>query len=175
MDKILSIGFSAMYTVTNGETQSFSPVDGAHGTMYFPLILIVIIMVIYIPYLMKHMKKKKEEQEAYLLANPDAAKVFTKIGIASLYSSEAITVLGVNGQPPVPFYDGLQEGQGFFLPPGQNIIEVIYARTRAGILHKTVTTRTGPSKQEVAAEPRKRYRLGYDRKGEGYVFEELQG
>jgi hypothetical protein len=133
----------------------------------------LLICAVYVPFLLKYMKKKKAEQEEFLRTNPGAAKVYTKLGIGSLYSAEAITVTGVNDESPMMFYDGLWNGQGFFLLPGTSVVDVEYARTRPGILYKTVTTRTGPTRQELTAEANKRYRLGFNRKEECYVFEEL--
>ena len=137
------------------------------------VIFLFIISILYIPFVLKYMKKKKAEQEAFASANPTAAKVYTKLGLGDIFSSEAVTVVAVNDGPPTPFYDGIKEGQGFFVLPGKSVIDVEYARTRPGILHKTVTTRTGITKQEIDAQPGKRYRLGFNREGEHFVLEEI--
>ena len=117
------------------------------------------------------LRKKKAAAEAFLAAHPDAAKVFTKMGLWGLYGE--LTAIGVDDQPPTEFYEGLMAGQGFLLLPGGHVVEATYAWTRPGILHKTVTTRIGPSKLEVVAEPGKRYRLSFNRREEQYRFEEL--
>ena len=140
--------------------------------MYVVLFLFA-ISILYIPYAMKMIKKKREEQDAYAGANPTAAKVYTKVGLGDLFSSESVVVSAVDGAPPVSFFDGIREGQGFFALPGKHVIEVEYSRTRPGVLHKTVTTSTGTTRQEIETEPGRRYRLGFRRDEKRFVLEEL--
>ncbi|MDR0361463.1 MAG: hypothetical protein LBJ46_02070 [Planctomycetota bacterium] len=135
--------------------------------------ILVIFSALYLPYVMKMIKKKREESEEFAMANPTAAKIYTKIGLASLYSGEQVMVTEVNGTNPTMFYDGIKEGQGFFAMPGKNVVEMEYARTRPGILYKSVTTTTGPSKQELEIEAGKRYSLSFNRDEGRFVLAEL--
>lgn len=140
--------------------------------MYVVLFLFA-ISIIYIPYAMKMIKKKQEESAAFLAANPTASKIYPRVGLRGLYMAEQVMVTAVNDGAPDPFYDGLKEGQGVYALPGKNAIEVEYARTRPGILHKSVTTTTGPTKQEIEVEANKRYSLGFIRNENRFCLTEL--
>lgn len=136
-------------------------------------IFLFLFSIVYIPIAMRKIKLKREEQEAFASANPTASKVYTKIGLGGLFSSEAVVVSAVNGEQPAFFYDGVKEGQGFFALPGKNVVEVEYSNTRPGVLHKTVTTTTGPTKQEITIEAGKRYRFSFARGVNQFTLEEL--
>lgn len=139
----------------------------------YVFIVVLIFCALYIPVMLHMLKKKQAESAAYLAANPTAAKVYTKVGLWSLYSSEQVMVATVNGEPPHAFFDGIKDGQGFYALPGANEIEVQYSRVRPGILHKTVTTGTGMTKQELSIEANKRYHLTFDRGESRFVLSEM--
>lgn len=139
--------------------------------MYIFFILVVACAAYYYFVVMKQIQRKKDDAEQFQRDHPEASKVYLKTGMTGLLTSEEVTILGVNDNEPVLFYEGLK--QGFFLMPGKSVIEVSCSWTRPGVLHKNVTTEVAPSKQEVEAEAGKAYRLGFDRDAETYVFEEL--
>ncbi len=139
----------------------------------YVFLIVLAFCALYIPVALKMIKKKKDEAAAYLAANPTASKIYTKTGLWDLYSSEQIMVGAVNDAPPNAFYDGLKEGQGFFALPGKNVIDVQYSRVRPGIMHKSVTTGTGMTKQELDIAPNKRYRLTFNRQETRFILEEL--
>ena len=139
------------------------------GSFLWVIIFLAVVVFFYMPYMKKQMAKKQAVVDAFLAEHPEASKVFLSTGIKGL-SSDQMTVLGVDGEPPMLFYDGRR--QGVVLLPGQHVVEVAYGWTRPGLLHKNVTTQVEPSKQEVEIEARREYLLSYDRDGEHYVFEE---
>lgn len=139
--------------------------------MHIFLILVIACAAYYYFVVLKQINRKKGDALQYKREHPEAATVYLKTGMASLFTSETITVLEVNGAEPVLFYEGTK--QGFFLLPGKSVIEVECSWTRPGVVHKNVTTQIAPSKQEVEAEAGKQYRLGFDREAKTYVFEEL--
>jgi hypothetical protein len=112
------------------------------------------------------MNKKKNAAAKFLAEHPTAARVYIK-GAAQ----GALTVISVNNERPVTFIEGMKSG--FFLLPGENVLELTYQWTRPGVLHKTVTTTVGPNKIKVTAETEKSYNIGYNKKEETYNFEEI--
>lgn len=124
----------------------------------------------YYVYMRKTLAARRDRADAFLSEHPDAARVFLQVGMKGL-SSDAITVISVDDNAPVFFSEGRK--QGVLLAPGRHILEVAYAWTRPGILHKNVTTQVEPSRQEVEAEARKTYKLDFNREEEEYVFEEI--
>lgn len=139
----------------------------------YVFLFFVVVCALYIPFALKMIKKKQADSAAYAAANPTASKVYTRVGLGGLFSSERVKVYTLNQAEPPNFYDGMKEGEGFFALPGKSVIEVEYASTRPGILHKSVTTRTGAVKQEIDVEASKRYRLGYNPDAEHFVLTEF--
>ena len=132
----------------------------------YVILLIGAIMVIYIPCMIIYMGKKKRGAAKFAEENPAASKVLIASAINGL-----LTVLSVNDEKPNTFFESNKKG--FFLLPGENVIEAQYSWTRPGVMHKTVTTTVGPNKIKVTAEASKRYQISYDKKAEEYHFEEI--
>lgn len=130
------------------------------------IIFVAVIVVIYIPWLMRYMQKNKRTAADFHAQNPTAAKVML-VGMIT----GTITVNSVNEKPPVFFQDGVKAG--FFLLPGENVINVEYTWSRPGVIHKSVTTTVGPENIKVTAETGKTYQLEYHKKEERYEFTEI--
>ena len=133
----------------------------------YVIIFIAIVLVIYIPFLIMYMRKKKKQATLYREQNPDAAKVYLKGVIQG-----RIYVISINGSTPNATYDS-KIREGYFLNPGENIIETQYTWTRPGVIYRTVTKTIGPTKIKVIAEPAKEYHLSFDKHSEEYSFEEI--
>ena len=63
--------------------------------------------------------------------------------------------------------------RGFYLLPGQNVLELQYETQRPGILHKWVRTTYDPQKIEVTVEANKKYQISYNKKAQQFLFEEI--
>jgi hypothetical protein len=129
------------------------------------LIIIAAVVIFYIPFMLMYLRKKKINASVFLEKNPDAARVYI-VGAAS----GTLTVLSVGGDVPNTFVEGIK--QGFFLLPGESVLDVQYTWSRPGVLHRVVTTTVGPTKIKVTADARKSYDIRYDKKAEEYVFTE---
>lgn len=136
--------------------------------MYW-VIFVVLFAGGYYYYMQKMLKAKRDQADAFLASHPDAARVYLQTGMKGL-TSDATTVIDVDGEAPVHFYEGRK--QGILVEPGKRVLNVAYAWTRPGILHKNVTTEVEPSRQEVEVEAKKSYILGFDKKAEAFVFTE---
>lgn len=130
------------------------------------LLFFAAMVVIYVPWTIRNMKKAKKTAGDFEAQNPTAARVIL-MGVVT----GTITVNSVNEEPPVFFQDGVRHG--FFLLPGENVVNVEYSWTRPGIVHKTVTNVIGPENIKLAAEPGKTYHLEYNKKEERYEFTEV--
>ncbi|MDR3295023.1 MAG: hypothetical protein LBT26_04210 [Clostridiales Family XIII bacterium] len=131
----------------------------------YVVIAIIVVIIIYIPFMLLYMRKKKRKAEAFLEQHPEAAKVYITGAVKG-----TLSVLSINDGAPDTFFEGVK--QGFFLLPGENVLELSYSWTRPGVLHKTVTTTIGPTKIKVTAETEKSYHISYDKKDETYSFAE---
>ena len=131
----------------------------------YVVIMMAAIMIIYIPAMIIYMSKKKKAASDFMKNHPEAAKVLITGAI-----SGKLVVISVNDDAPNTFYE--ENKLGFFLLPGENVIEAQYTWTRPGIMHKTVTTTIGPTKVKVTAEPNKKYYISFNKKTEEYSFEE---
>jgi len=131
----------------------------------YVIIVIAVFMILYIPGIIIYLNRKKKAANDFITAHPNAAKVFMQANM-----SGRLLVTGVDEEPPNTFYE--KNKQGFFLIPGEVVVEAQFTWTRPGIMHKTVTTTVGPSKIKVTAEAYKQYTMGYDKKSESFTFEE---
>lgn len=129
------------------------------------IIFVAVMILVYIPWLMRNMKKVKKTAGDFATKNPTAARVFLKGMITG-----AITVNSVNGEPPVFFQEGVRTG--FFLLPGESVVNLEYSWSRPGVIHKSVTTTVGPENIKLTAQPRKTYHLEYNKNEEQYEFTE---
>ncbi|MDR1100761.1 MAG: hypothetical protein LBL34_00115 [Clostridiales bacterium] len=129
------------------------------------IILVIAVVIIYPIFVVFFMKNKKRKAEEFLRENPTAAKVYVK------RSSTEFKIISVNDVPPTHFYKGMKTG--FYIVPGENKINFQCSWTRAGVVHKTVTTTVGPISVQVNAEANKEYQISYDRKAEKCEFTEL--
>lgn len=130
------------------------------------IIFVAVVIVVYIPWLMRHMNKTKRSAADFAAQNPTTARVVL-VGMIT----GAITVNSVDEKPPVFFQDGVKSG--FFLLPGEHVINVEYTWSRPGVIHKSVTTTVGPVNIKVTAETGKSYRLEYHKNEERYEFSEV--
>ena len=132
----------------------------------YVLILIAVVLVFYLPALFVYMRKKKQETADFMESHPEAAEVFIK-GV----TQGTLTVMSVDDEVPKNFY---RKGKnGFFLLPGENVLELHYSWQRPGIMYRTITTTIGPTKIKVYAEAYKKYNISYKKKEKEFVFEEL--
>ena len=135
----------------------------------YVVIVFGVVWVGTIVYAIVQRKHRAASNSVFLKAHPDAAKVY--LATKALVTSEAALIHVVNGGTPEKFFDGAKTG--FYLPPGQNSVEISYTYTRPGILYKNVSQSTGVVKKELVVEAYKNYYLGFDRKAEQFTFEEL--
>jgi hypothetical protein len=120
---------------------------------------------------MFRMKKLKSSNQNFLQAHPNAAKVY--LTARALITSEAVTVISVDGEGPQLFMEGGKSG--FYAIPGSRSVEMQYTYNRPGVLHKNVMTTYGPAKKELQIESGKSYILGFNRDTESFTFEEFAG
>jgi hypothetical protein len=110
----------------------------------------------------------KSSNKIFLAQHPDAAKIF--LTTRALITSEAVTVLSVDGIKPQYFFEGGKSG--LYVIPGKRTLQMSYSFSRPGILHRTVTKTYGPATKELLTEANKAYLLGFDSKEETFTFSE---
>jgi len=130
---------------------------------FFAIAIIFQIVAVYV----HNNSKKKFESE-----NPDASimlikdKQFHPLGF-----TETLNCLSINGEAKPMIGEGFN--RGFYLLPGQNVLELQYETQRPGILHKWVRTTYDPQKIEVNVEANKKYQISYSKKAQQFLFEEI--
>jgi hypothetical protein len=134
-------------------------------------------------------QKLEASNKIFLEKYPGAARVYPYS--RSSITSEAVRIHSVDGQPPEYFYEAGQAGavaaiiasvtasitgngsnSGFYLKPGTSTVEMSYYHNRPGLMYKNVTTSTDAIKMDLAVEANKKYRLGFDRKGNTFTLDE---
>jgi hypothetical protein len=115
------------------------------------------------------MRKLRSSNQDFLQTHPDAAKVY--LTAKAFITSETVTVISVDGQPPQLFVEGVKTG--FYAVPGGRTVEMQYTYNRPGIIHKNVMTTFGPATKELHIESGKSYILGFDRDAEIFTFGEF--
>ena len=136
--------------------------------MYTIIIVLLVFGGIYIYSFVRYRKMKTSSQD-YAKNHPDAVKIF--LTTKALITSEAVSVHSVDGEGPELFTENLKTG--FFVFPGNRIVEMSYTFSRPGILYKNVTQTIGPVKKELLVENGKEYLLDFDRENESFIFKEL--
>ena len=112
----------------------------------------------------------RKKSSNYAKKHPDAAKVYlTGKGIGVM--TEAVLIHAVDGASTHTFVDGMKSG--IYLLAGTHTVDVEYKYTRAGVIHKTVTTTTGVVKKKLTVVANMSYMLRYDRKNNEFIFEEI--
>ena len=136
-------------------------------TVYF-FIILPIFAVFYVVYILMKKRKDSAMLQDWLSKHPDAAKVFYNTNMVAL---GRITVDSVDEESPLFFREGFKAG--FYVAPGDHVVESSYTFSRPGIFYRRVSTTYGPSKQEITAEASKRYLYKFDRKEKSYSFTEI--
>lgn len=109
---------------------------------------------------------KKGEQ--FLQQYPNAAKVYFS-GPRERFSGLGATISQVNGEKPAFFFD--RKKDGFFLLPGENLVDVTFQKSTHLLLF-TRHTYSGNLQYNLVAEAGKCYFLRYNFKTEQITFEE---
>lgn len=143
--------------------------DVSITTVYF-FIVLPIFAVFYVVYILVKKRKDSAVLKEWLSKHPDAAKVFYNTNMVGLGQ---ISIESVDGDAPLFFTEGFKGG--FYVAPGDHIIESSYTFSRPGIFYRRVSTTYGPSKQEVTVDSSKRYLYSFDRKTKSYSFTEIAG
>jgi hypothetical protein len=115
------------------------------------------------------LKGMKISNKKFLEEHPDGVKVY--ISLKALAVSGTVRVHSVDGDAPVFFFENGKNG--FYVIPGNRMVEMSYATSRPGIIHKTVTQTYGPYKKELIINANKNYLLGFDREKETFTFSEI--
>lgn len=131
--------------------------------------LLALFIVLFIVATIIRNKSNKKLADMYREENPDAAKVY--LASKANVTSEAVTIHNVNGEAAAYFVEGNKTG--FYLEPGESEVVLSYTYTRPGVMYKSVTKSTEAVTRRLEVEPRKSYKLGFDRKAEDFTFEEM--
>ena len=137
-------------------------------TMIYFFLILPLFAIGYAVYMIIMTKKNKARLQEWLSKHPDAAKVFYNTNMVAL---GRITVDSVDEESPLFFREGFKAG--FYVAPGDHVVESSYTFSRPGIFYRRVTTTYGPSKQEITVESSKRYLYKFDRKEKRYSFTEI--
>lgn len=143
--------------------------DVSITTVYF-FIILPVFAVFYLVYFLVKRKKDSAVLQEWLSKHPDAAKVFYNTNFVGLGQ---ISIHSVDEDAPLFFHEGFKAG--FYVAPGDHVVESSYTFSRPGIFYRRVSTTYGPSKQEITVESSKRYLYKFDRKTESYSFTEIAG
>jgi len=128
----------------------------------------IFLVVFYVPYLYIKIKKKNNKANTYIQQHPDAVKVYmerTKL-------NDLLTIWNVNGNKPVMFSKNIKSG--FYLLPGENIIDVKYQWTTVSInsISGYETHTAKDMELKLIVEINKEYLLSYGHDLEEYAFVE---
>ncbi len=137
---------------------------------YFLIVFVIIMIAYYIGitiYTKKKNARKRAEVEAWLQKHPEAVKVYIeqkkRVG-----RNDAFKILSVDEEAPKMISE---KGKvGFYLLPGERVLELKFITTRPGVMYKTVTKTYGPTKQQVKAEDGQNYSIRFDTKAKEYEF-----
>ena len=140
-------------------------INAWNGPSRYVIIVMGLFILCWIPATIIMQSKRKKKAAHYHSEHPDAAEVMMISGVKG-----HLTVLTVNGSAPNYFYKGTK--LGFYLLPGENVVNVQYTWTRPGVLYRTVTTTVKPCDITLTTLARRRYQLDYSKKKEIYTFEE---
>ena len=111
----------------------------------------------------------KRSIKKYLQDHPNAARIY--MATRAFITREAVTINVIDGTAPQQF---LEKGKtGFYVIPGKRKVEMSYAFSHPGILHKTITKVYGPVTRELETEPNKSYLVGFDRGTKNFTFTEV--
>jgi hypothetical protein len=113
-------------------------------------------------------KSIKSLNTAFLAEHPDAAKIYIS---GKVITWGAITIHSVDGETPVFFTEKIKTG--FYVIPGNKIVEMSFTSSRPGVIYKTVTNTIGPVKKNLITKPSQEYMLGFNNKAQTFTFEEL--
>jgi len=138
---------------------------------YWPAFVIIgAVSVLSVVYSIFMMKKMKKDVAKFKEENPDAAKIL--LTTKAFITQEAVMIYSVDGEKPIKFSE--KGKTGVYVKPGDRKIEVSYTYTRPGIMYRNVTKSTGAVQKEVTVEPNRTYKIGFDRKAEEFIFEEVE-
>ena len=135
---------------------------------FYYFLILPVLAVFYVVYMVIMNKKNNAILQDWLGKHPDAAKVFFTTDIIALGQ---ITIHYVDEEKPLFFREGFK--MGFYVAPGDHIIESSYTFSRPGIFYRRVSTTYESSKQEIVVEASKEYLYKFDRKNESYSFTEV--
>lgn len=140
--------------------------------MSIGVILVLVIFIVVLPAAFYFLSKQASDKkvQAFLEQHPDAAKVYLPVLGMSGVHAVSVSLQSVDGEKPLTFIEGMKTG--FYLLPGKHILEATATKTRAGVVHKSVSTVFGPLKHEVQVEAHKVYEFGFDGKEEIFTFSE---
>lgn len=127
--------------------------------LFLALVCLIYVLNIYISFFVN-----KASSKSYLKEHPDAVKVHLKRTFFLVASSQ-ITVAKVDNERPALFNGGV------YVKPGKSILSLQYAKSRIGILYKSVKSYTDFTDVEVNLTAGKEYIISFDKK-EGFVINE---
>lgn len=136
----------------------------------FIIVLVIFIVVLPAAFYFWTKQASDKKVQAFLEQHPDAAKVYLPVMGMSGMHAVTISLESVDGEKPLTFMEGMKPG--FYLLPGKRVLEATATKTRAGVVHKSVSTVFGPLKHEVEVEAHKVYEFGFDGKEEVFTFSE---
>lgn len=108
------------------------------------------------------------KNKKWLEENPTAVKVYMPTMSASGISVGTMEVESIDGEEPRFFTEGMK--RGFYLLPGTHVITSTFTKTRPGVVHRSVSTVFGPTKQEVEVKAGESYYYDFDTKTNTYTF-----
>ena len=135
----------------------------------YVIIAICVVSISTLLYNFIRIRRQKVSNKSFLAEHPDAAKIY--LTVKAIVASEAVQIFSVENSPPESFFEGTKSG--FYLLPGQSVVEINYSYTRPGIMYKNVSQSTGLVKKTLEVEAYKSYMLGFDRKEETFTLEEI--
>ena len=140
--------------------------------MSIGVILVLVIFIVVLPATFYFLSKQASDKkvQAFLEQHPDAVKVYLPVLGMSGVHAVSVSLQSVDGEKPLTFIEGMKTG--FYVLPGKHTLVATATKTRAGVLHKSVSTVFGPLKHEVQVEAQKVYEFGFDGKEEVFTFSE---
>ncbi|MDR0446379.1 MAG: hypothetical protein LBH17_05015 [Oscillospiraceae bacterium] len=107
--------------------------------------------------------------KTFLARYPDAARIY--LTMRGMVITETVSVVSVDDDKPQLFAEVGR--MGFYLSPGEHVVEMRYSRTRPGVIIRRVTSASKTVRQPLKVEPNRAYVLDFNREEERFTINEM--
>lgn len=128
------------------------------GVARYYLLVIPAFAIIYMIFAIVQNNARVKKVNEFKSNHPDAASILLKAG-GTFITPHSMYLQHIAGQDPV--WEIVGGRHKYWFTPGEHEISASYAKTRPGILYRSVTKTYGPVKMKVELEANKSYMLRF--------------